>query len=265
MITIHTSVYQGTTTQYCYLPENEYAFCCSHLVINKPKKSYYSTTWQEWRAKNNRKKKKGGTKSFTLPGKRWTWFGSSSLLANLLILKFGISRSAGQTCSSFFPVVQLLTQTPLISPPFCGTSQPKADVLWSHFSAVTTLMCLGLQSRTANPERVSVIDDFLKTNVAALKKTFKNNIVHPFCYLFPKQERETWSSESELCKLRLILNKTELSDFQKEEKNSRLQFAHWAFTAKPTRWICTVFWASPWWGKVLANTPTLCVCVWYRV
>lgn len=43
---------------------------------------------------------------------------------------------------------------------------------------------------------VSVIGGFLvagnqRTTVAAPKEIYKKNIVHPFCYLFRKQERET--------------------------------------------------------------------------
>lgn len=59
--------------------------------------------------------------------------------------------------------------------------------------------CAQSQPFIKNSARVSVTDGFLvagnlRTTMAAPKTTYKKNIVHPFCYLFRKREKDTWSS-----------------------------------------------------------------------
>lgn len=56
-----------------------------------------------------------------------------------------------------------------------------------------------------------------RTTVAAPEKIYKKNIVHPFCYLFRKQERERNRKQwTELGKLGLSPDKTVVC--RKEEK-----------------------------------------------
>lgn len=127
----------------------------------------------------------GGTRSISLPVVPeiffffFTWHFFKS---NLEVWYH--SSSAGRTCSSFFPVLQQSMLNPCFSYFLChtpgyifGTSETKAKF---HSQRQT-----GALSRIKNPARVSVVDGFLlagnkRTNMAAPKKTYKKNIVHPF-------------------------------------------------------------------------------------
>lgn len=131
------------------------------------------------------------------PGGKWTWyrrFFSSGTSSNLEVLYHRLLE--GQTCSSFFPLVQQLVLSTFFSyflsytPDYIfRTSEPKTNVTCRFFSALyQTGACTVIKNQEFG---ASLCHWQLLQNYGCLEKAYKKNIVRPFCYSFRKQEKET--------------------------------------------------------------------------